>query len=103
MLGRTRLAVRIVLLDAASRVLLFEGRDISDTGDSMRFWFTAGGGVDDGESLLDAAHRELQEETGQSDLRLVGPFHRRVSTSITTANRNIRWKSSLSRGPTRPR
>ena len=72
-----RVAVRIVLLDSSSRVLLFEGRDLSDAGDSVRFWFTAGGGVDDGESLTDAAERELQEETGQSGSALVGPFHRR--------------------------
>ncbi len=75
--GQTRVAVRIVLLDSSSRVLLFEGRDLSDSGDSVRFWFTAGGGVDATESLEDAALRELQEETGQSDLGLVGPFHRR--------------------------
>ena len=72
-----RVAVRIVLLDPSSRVLLFEGRDLSDTGDTLRFWFTAGGGVDEGESLVDAAERELAEETGQSGLSLVGPFHRR--------------------------
>ncbi|MFL6132512.1 MAG: NUDIX domain-containing protein [Nocardioidaceae bacterium] len=74
---RTRLAVRIVLLDTASRVLLFEGRDLSDDGDSVRFWFTAGGGVDESESLVDAADREVKEETGQSGLNFVGPIHRR--------------------------
>ena len=72
-----RVAVRIVLLDPSSRVLLFEGRDLSDTGDTVRFWFTAGGGVHEGESLTDASQRELLEETGQSGLSLVGPFHRR--------------------------
>jgi ADP-ribose pyrophosphatase YjhB (NUDIX family) len=77
MSDETRVAVRIVLLDPWSRVLLFEGRDLSDAGDSVRFWFTAGGGVDSGESLADAAEREVLEETGQSGLTLVGPFHRR--------------------------
>ncbi|KRF17225.1 hypothetical protein ASG90_07920 [Nocardioides sp. Soil797] len=72
-----RVAVRIVLLDPDGRVLLFEGRDLSDPEDSVRFWFTAGGGVDAGGSLEEAAHRELSEETGKSGLRLVGPFHRR--------------------------
>jgi ADP-ribose pyrophosphatase YjhB (NUDIX family) len=70
-----RVAVRIVLLDPSSRVLLLEGRDLSDMGDTVRFWFTAGGGVHQGESLMDAGERELLEETGQSGLR--GPFHRR--------------------------
>ncbi|HIW92431.1 MAG TPA: NUDIX domain-containing protein [Candidatus Corynebacterium avicola] len=72
-----RIAVRVVLLDADNRVLLFEGRDLSDATDTRRFWFTAGGGVDDGESLGEAAEREILEETGQKGLVLVGPFHRR--------------------------
>lgn len=72
-----RVAVRVVLLDPASSVLLFEGRDLSDASDARRFWFTVGGGVDEGESLAEAAEREVLEETGQSGLTLVGPIHRR--------------------------
>jgi len=77
MSDRTRVAVRIVLLDSSSRVLLFEGRDLSDVDDNARFWFTVGGGVNSGESLAGAAERELLEETGKSGLKLVGPFYRR--------------------------
>lgn len=79
----TRVAVRIVLLDQSDRVLLFEGRDLSDTGDTVRFWFTAGGGVDEGESFEGAAERELLEETGQSGLSLIGPFHSREFDFLT--------------------
>lgn len=73
----TRVAVRVVLLDPDDRVLLFEGRDLSDAQDALRWWFTAGGGVDEGETFDEAAQRELFEETGLTGLELVGPFHRR--------------------------
>lgn len=44
------------------RVLLLRGSD-PDTPED-RYWFTVGGGTDPGESHLDAAVRELAEETG---------------------------------------
>lgn len=73
----SRVAVRVLLLDPSSRVLLFEGRDLSDVDDTVRFWFTAGGGVEKNESLAQAAERELAEETGLTGVLLAGPFHRR--------------------------
>ncbi|MBV8187808.1 MAG: NUDIX domain-containing protein [Alphaproteobacteria bacterium] len=61
---RRRLSARLLILDPKGRVLLFRfvytrgplaGRD---------FWGTVGGGVEEGETLAEAAVRELDEETG---------------------------------------
>jgi 8-oxo-dGTP pyrophosphatase MutT (NUDIX family) len=57
-----REAGRVLLLDAADRVLLVRGSDPGRPG--SRYWFTIGGGLDPGESVAEAAARELFEETG---------------------------------------
>jgi len=59
----TREAGRVLLVDAADRVLLFCGAD-SQRPEDGRFWFTPGGGLDDGETHAQGAVRELAEETG---------------------------------------
>ncbi|HVV18820.1 MAG TPA: NUDIX domain-containing protein [Pseudonocardiaceae bacterium] len=75
-----RRSARIVLADPAGRVLLFHGVDPASP--AREFWFTPGGGVEDGEDLRATAVRELFEETGlkATEDRLVGPaWIRRVS------------------------
>ena len=59
---RTRSAVRVVLTDDAGRILLFEDSDPGAPG--TRWWMTPGGGIDPGETQVEAAVRELREETG---------------------------------------
>ncbi|GGM72173.1 exopolyphosphatase [Longimycelium tulufanense] len=73
----SRPAARVVLVDSADRVLLFNGYDPACPQES--FWFTVGGGVAPGEELRAAALRELHEETGlrMAPGELVGPVWRR--------------------------
>jgi ADP-ribose pyrophosphatase YjhB (NUDIX family) len=70
-----RLGARVLVLDAADRVLLFRGVDPAVP--DVRYWFTVGGGLDDGETPREGAARELFEETGLrvSPAQLVGPVH----------------------------
>jgi 8-oxo-dGTP pyrophosphatase MutT (NUDIX family) len=57
-----RRAARVLLLDPSGRVLLLRGCDPARP--EHRYWFTVGGGLEAGESYVDAAVREVYEETG---------------------------------------
>lgn len=54
---------RVVLLDAIDDVLLLHGFDPVDP-TAGRWWFTRGGGAEDGETREATALREVEEETG---------------------------------------
>ena len=71
---RTRRTARVLLVDDRDRILLFADSDPGIPGSG--WWITPGGGIDPGESDLDAAVRELEEETGVriSAEELVGPI-----------------------------
>jgi 8-oxo-dGTP pyrophosphatase MutT (NUDIX family) len=55
-------AVRVILQDAGGRVLLFRAYLPSRFPDP--FWEVPGGGIEPGENYVDAAIREIREETG---------------------------------------
>ncbi len=75
---------RILLLDRDSRVLLFL-TTAPDTSGVAR-WITPGGGVDEGESHLEGALRELAEETGLVGVPLAGP--------VWSHSFDVRWDAA---------
>lgn len=83
---RLRDAVRALVLDPSDRVLLV--RLVFDHG---AFWVLPGGGIDHGESVLDALCRELLEETGLRD-PVIGPcIWNRVHEFEMTDTAGVRW------------
>jgi 8-oxo-dGTP pyrophosphatase MutT (NUDIX family) len=86
--SRPRPAVRVLMLDEDDDVLLLRG-ERPDLGRS--FWFTPGGGLEEGEDARATAAREVAEEVGLADLPL-GPeiWHRRHRFSW----RGIEWDQS---------
>src|SRR3954452_17483176 len=74
-----RRAVRVLVLDEEERMLLFLDSDLG-LDPVLHWWVTPGGGVDPGESDLEAAVRELREETGLvvDAAELVGPLLTRL-------------------------
>jgi 8-oxo-dGTP pyrophosphatase MutT (NUDIX family) len=68
---RLRLTARVLLFDPHGRLLLMKGR-LPSAPDGPGSWFTVGGGAAPGESVMQAAAREIAEETGFTDVQL-GP------------------------------
>ena len=72
-----RRAARVLVIDPDGHVLLLRGWDPAEPR-AGSWWITPGGGLERGETPLQAASRELHEETGLSNVDLRGPVHTEV-------------------------
>jgi ADP-ribose pyrophosphatase YjhB (NUDIX family) len=86
-----RLAARVILLDPDGRVLLMRYDDGAPNGSH---WATPGGGLNQGEDFRAGALRELAEETGWTDIPLLGEVLRR-SLTMEYAGRLVRQRERL--------
>jgi 8-oxo-dGTP pyrophosphatase MutT (NUDIX family) len=67
-----RSAGRVILINREDRVLLLNGCDPANP--QTTWWFTPGGGAEEGEDPRTAAIRELHEETGLLLTEVSGPI-----------------------------
>jgi 8-oxo-dGTP pyrophosphatase MutT (NUDIX family) len=86
---RERQSARVVLLDPEGRVALMRGRLPGAAPDDLGAWFTVGGGLEPGETLAEAAVREVREETGL-EVTEIGP--------VVWLREGV-WDAGLGHGP----
>lgn len=90
---RIRHSARLILLDQENRILLLEFDDpnvVDPRYTTSRFWCTPGGGLEDGESIEEAARRELGEETGITDA-LIGHHVATLSADLQIRGEPMRF------------
>lgn len=90
---RDRLTARVLLFDGQGRILLMKGR-LPHRPAHTAAWFTVGGGVEPGESLAQAALREVTEETGFTDVVLGPVVWRREGEGVLASGERVIFKES---------
>jgi 8-oxo-dGTP diphosphatase len=91
---RERQTARVLLLDPEGRILLMKGRFPYDP-DAPSVWFTVGGGMEPGESVPQAAAREIAEETGFTDARIGPVVWRSEALLYDRKRRPVHFKESF--------
>jgi 8-oxo-dGTP pyrophosphatase MutT (NUDIX family) len=78
---KERITARVVLLNSENKMLLLKIR--SENSSTGVCWLTPGGRMEDGETFLETARRELFEETGITSAEFVTP-HSWYSEDVLT-------------------
>ncbi len=96
-----RPCVGLMILNAEG--LVWVGRRISEAdsemGDRPQLWQMPQGGIDKGEEPLEAAHREIFEETGMENLKLIEEAPGWIRYDLPADRIGITWKGKY-RGQT---
>jgi putative (di)nucleoside polyphosphate hydrolase len=82
-----RNGVGVILLNKENKIFVAKRID-----NSKNFWQMPQGGVNDGENLLEAAYRELEEETSIKKIKLIKEIDGTITYELPNHLLGIIWK-----------